>query len=161
VRFLSVLLIALALPALAEDESAPAPFAPGDRLPALELADQHGETHRLESSVRRVLFTSDMDGGRLVKEALRNDGGARLDGAAAAYVSDVSRMPGPIRRMFAMPAMRRRPYPIWLDTEGEATARFPVEKGKVTLLILADLELREVRHLGSAEEILAALPAPE
>ncbi len=155
-----VLVCALAAP-LPADEPAARPYAPGERLEAIELEDQHGVSHRLDGTGRQVLFSADMGAGGLIKEALASDGAARLERARTAYISDVSGMPALVRRLFALPGLRRRPYPIWLDIDGDRTARFPFEAGKVTLLVLDELELREVRHLGSVNAITAALAPAE
>lgn len=133
------------------------PYAPGDRLAPLELPDQHGAAHRLGEDVRRVVFTREMKAGRIAKAALEQDGQRLLERSGAVYVSDVSRMPRLVRSLFAMPGLRRRPYPILLDLEGESTARFPSREGRVTLLTLDALRVTEARFLEEAEEIREAL----
>ena len=98
-----------------------------------------------------------MDGGALVKEALAEDGRARLEAAAAVYVSDISRMPGFVRSAFALPSLRRRDYPVLLDETGEATRALPSMEGKATLLRLDGGRVAGVAFASSAAEVLAAL----
>ena len=62
------------------------------------------------------------------------------------YVADIHGMPSFIARMFAIPSMQKRPYPMLLDRDGAATARFPSEEGKATLLFLED-RVHPVRSL--------------
>jgi hypothetical protein len=95
-----------------------------------------------------------------VREALASEGAAQLEKAGAVYVADVSGMPGLIRRLFAIPRMRERGYPVLLDVEGVPTARFPVEAGKASWIRLEGLRIAEIRFLASAEEVKAALAPP-
>ncbi len=150
----ALLAAALAAPVTAE------PLGVGATLPALTLEDQHGESHTLDASVRLVIFTREMDAGDVVKEVLAERGGEVLAERSAVYVADVHGMPGLIRRLFALPAMRRRPYAMWLDTEGDATADFPSVDGKPTLLFVEALQVKDVQHPADAAALRAALGLP-
>jgi hypothetical protein len=137
-----------------------ATLAPGSALAPLTLDDQHDVPLTIGPQTRIVLFTRDMDAGDLVKEALAEHA-TLLDGAQAVYVSDISGMPSLIARLFAVPAMRKRPYRMLLDRDGTATAEIPSAKGKVTVLRLADLRVESIEYLDSAAAVRAALsPAP-
>jgi hypothetical protein len=132
-------------------------IAVNDTIPALALADQHGESGGIDASTRGVLLSRDMDGGGLVREALATDGAAQLERAGAVYVADVHGMPGLVRRFIAVPRMRERSYRVLLDTEGAPTAALPAEEGKATWLRLEALRVVEVRFLTSADEVRQAL----
>lgn len=127
------------------------PVRAGDPLPAIELEDQHGVTATIDAGVRYVLFTRDMDGGKVVQEVLQDDGQQRLDAVRAVYVSDISRMPGLVTRLFALPSLRKRGYRILLDRDGTATATIPSEPGTVTVLELVAGTVEGVRTIRSAE----------
>jgi hypothetical protein len=145
----------LALPAAAEG-----PKLVPDRLAAFELPDQHGSPQRVDGAVRVLLLSRDMDGGAVVRGALETKGaeaGAFLSGLGAVYVADVSGMPGLVRRLFAVPRMRGRPYPVLLDTTGEATAALPAEPGRASVLWLEDLRPVRVELFDSPDALLAAL----
>lgn len=149
VRLLVVLLVA----ARASGE----PLSVGSTLSPRSLPDQHGIVHAIDESVRLVLFSRDMKGGGVVKEALQTDGRGFLERHHALYVSDVSRMPGLIRAAIAKPRLRGRGYPILLDEEGTATADLPAAEGKATLLFLEKLRVTRVEQVGSVEELRRAL----
>jgi hypothetical protein len=133
------------------------PLAVGSTLPPRTLPDQHGTEHAIDESVRLVLFTRDMKGGGVVKEALQADGRSFLERHHALYVSDVSRMPGLIRSAIAKPRLRSRGYPILLDEAGTATADLPAAEGKATLLFLEKLHVTRVEQVGSVEELRGAV----
>jgi len=157
----AVLLSVLLVPVLAWAE----PYGVGDMLPAARFDDQHGRTHTLHGHVRVIVFSRDMEAGDVIKAALSEDGARVLGDAGAVYVADVSGMPAVIRRVFALPRMRARGYPMLLDTEGEVTARFPARAGQATVLVLENLRVTTVQHhpdavgLRDALTGLAAAPA--
>jgi hypothetical protein len=150
-RWLVVALVGVG--GLAAVRAAGAPLAVGSTLAPRTLPDQHGSPHAIDESVRVVLFTRDMKGGGVVKEALQGDGQSFLERHHALYVSDVSRMPGFIRATIAKPRLRGRGYPILLDEEGQATADFPAVEGKATLLFLDALRVTRIEQVGSADEL--------
>jgi len=150
----------LVLPAAA---LAAPPYAVGDTLPAARFDDQHGRTHILHEQVRVVVFSRDMEAGDVIKAAFRDDGGALLGATGAVYIADVSGMPSMIRRMFALPKMRQRPYPMLLDVDGDDTARFPTRDGQATVLVLEKLRITNVQHHPDAiglRDALSALAVP-
>jgi hypothetical protein len=153
---LALLLALAALPLRTDAEE----VTTGSTLAPIALEDQHGRPGSVTAETRGLLFSRDMDGGALVREALAEDGAALLAGAGAVYVADVHAMPGPIRRFIAIPRMRERPYPVLLDTDGAPTADLPSQKGRVTWLRLEALRVEEVRFLGSRDEVRAVLGPP-
>lgn len=132
-------------------------LAPGNRMPAISLADQHDVQASIGAETRIVLFARDMDGADIVEEALAEHGAAVLAGAGAVFVSDIHRMPGIITRLFALPAMRKRPYRMLLDRDGTATADLPSREDQVSLIRLDQLEIESVDYFDSAGALRAAL----
>jgi len=147
----------LAVPARAAEPSGSARLSVGDALPSLSLRDQHDTDVSVDASVRLLLLTRDMDAGALVKEALADRGRELLASAGAVYVSDVSGMPGFVRSMFALPALRKRPYAIALDEDGHATAAFPYEKGHVTILHVDGGRIASISQASTSDEVRSAL----
>jgi hypothetical protein len=147
---------ALLVVALLAGAARGAPLAAWMALPPLTLADQHDVSTTIGPQTRVILFTRDMDAGDLVKEALAGHA-ALLTQAQAVYVSDISGMPSLIARLFALPAMRKRPYPMLIDRDGSATADFPTVEGKVTVLRLRALQIEAVEYADSVAAVRAAL----
>jgi hypothetical protein len=152
-----VVLLFLATAAVAQ------PLAPGSRLDPISLEDQHGETRSVDASTRLVLFSRDMAGGKFLREALEDRDGAYLASHGTVYVADISGMPSLIARIFAIPRMRGRGYPMLLDRDGSVTTALPDEEGKATLLFLDGLRVQRVEHVDSAAAVKEAIegdPAP-
>jgi len=150
-----VLLLLLAVSAGSE------PYAVGDRIEPFTLQDQHGTERRIDASVGVILFSREMKGGDVLKRALEGATAELLDERRAVYVADISRMPGLVARLFAMPSMRRRPYPMLLDRDGSKTARLPSVDEQATLIFSRNLEVTRVLHLGSAKEVRQELGLPD
>jgi hypothetical protein len=144
-----------ALPVRAE------PWAAGERIEPFSLEDQHGTVRHVDAGTRVVLFSRDMDGGDVLKRALEGVPEGFFAARGAAYVADISRMPGLVTRLFALPSMRRRPYPMLLDRDGATTARLPDAEGQATLIFLEDLRIERVVHAARPEELCEALGVPD
>lgn len=136
---------------------AAATLGAGMSLPTLALTDQNDASATIGPDVRLVLFTRDMAAADIVKEALADNGVALLDTAHAVTVSDISSMPRLITRLFALPAMRKRPYRMILDRDGTPTADFPSEKGKVTVLVVDQSKIERVEYIDTAAALRARL----
>ncbi|MBI3782278.1 MAG: hypothetical protein HY270_02640 [Deltaproteobacteria bacterium] len=129
----------------------------GSPVAPFAIADQNDATHNIDAAVRIVVFTADMGAGGVVKEALGEGGREQLAQAQAVYVSDISRMPGVVAKLFAMPALRKRDYPILLDRDGSLTKNWPRSDGKVTLLEMDGSSIKAIHLLSSSTEVREAL----
>ncbi len=137
--------------------AAEAPYAIGERIAAFELEDQFGEAGVVDESVRFLLFSRDMEGGKILRRAVEGQTRETLAGLRAVYVADIHRMPGLIARIFAIPRMRRRGYPMLLDREGVITERLPDREGEATVLELNHLTLVAVHHFDDPEAVRTQL----
>jgi len=133
------------------------PLAGGDRLASFSLEDQHGVTRRVDAATRVILFSRDMQGGKLLKAALADAAEDFLASRGAVYVADISGMPKFVARLFALPSMRRRPYSILLDRDGSTTRELPDLEAHATLIFCRELEIQRVEHARTAAEVLGAL----
>ncbi|HYC53521.1 MAG TPA: hypothetical protein VEL28_01080 [Candidatus Binatia bacterium] len=160
-RFACAILVTLVMaPAASAEDAAVAALKAGDALPVLTLPDQHGVSTTVTLDTTTLVFTRDMDGGGFVKEVLAEGGTEKLAAARAVYIADVSGMPGFVRRTFALPSMRKRPYPMLIDETGAATKMLPSEEGKATILRVSDGKVSDVKLAASTDEVAAALTPP-
>jgi len=149
--------LALLLLALSAGAEGADPYAVGDEMEPFTLEDQHGEPHTVAANVALILFGRDMDGGDILKQALADAPEGLLAERKAAYVADISRMPKLVARMFALPAMRRRPYAVLLDRDGATTARLPSEEGKATLIFRDAAKITRLLHLDDPAAVRSAV----
>lgn len=157
----TALLLSVVPASLKAAETPPAPppavLAVGDAVAPFTLRDQHDATVTIDTGTAVLMLTREMDGGALVKEALAGRPADVLAKAKAVYVSDISRMPSFVLSAFAMPALRKRPYPVALDTDGRSTATLPSADGKVTVLRLEAGRITALSFATTSADVKAAL----
>jgi hypothetical protein len=132
-------------------------YAPDSVLPALELPDAHGQSHVLDPSLRAVVYCRDMAAGDVVKEAVQRAGPDLFSRNNSVYVVDLAGMSSFVRRWFALPGLRRRPYVLLVDEDGSKTADFPARAGRPTVLVLDRLRVERIEQPASAEELVRLL----
>jgi hypothetical protein len=161
-KHLAALPCLLLLVACASGTSEVKPYKVGSRIAPATLLDQHGEPHKIDESVWVIFFAREMEGAAVISQLLAEEGPEFLKKHRALYVTDISGMPTLIANMVAIPRMRdERPYPTLLDREGDVTARFPSEEGRVTILQLHKLEVKGIQYRGSVRGLKqAATPGP-
>ncbi len=135
-------------------------YSVGSEIEPFSIEDQHGKTHQLDASVEAVLFSRDMKGGDLIKAALVDVGPDFLEQRHAVYLADISGMPGLIARMFAIPKMRKRPYPMLLDRDGSLSEKFPDVEGEATVVSLAKLRVTAIQHFTTSDDLKRAVGIP-
>jgi len=135
----------------------PVEYATGSRIEPFTIRDQHDVEHQIDESLQLIVFARDMDAGDIAKEALADADAAALASRHAVYIADISAMPALVARLFALPKMRKRPYPVLLDRDGELTAAFPEREGELTVMRLRELEVVDVEHLDNASAVREAL----
>lgn len=123
------------------------------------LSDQFNNSYTLTSSAEVLLIAADMDSAKWVKEALADKPEGYLDERRVVFLADISGMPKIISRMFAMPKMRKYNYTVILDRDGQVTAQYQAEPGKLTWIYLSDGQPVSRQTLSSAEELVEALEA--
>jgi hypothetical protein len=129
------------------------PYAVGDRMEPFALEDQHGESRPVDESVAMVLFGRDMATDKIVKAAFEKVDAGALHARQVVYVADIEGMPRLVAKLFALPSMRKRGYPMLLDRDGKTTARLPDVAGTVTVLHLDRLKITRVEHLTEPAEV--------
>ena len=137
----------LFLVALVGSKAAAEPYSVGERMEGFSLEDQHGAIQRVDEDVAVILFGRDMTTDKILKAALEGVDGEALRARGVVYVADIQGMPRLVAKLFALPSMRRRPYPMLLDRDGRATAGLPDVAGTVTVIFLDRLKITRVEQL--------------
>lgn len=144
----------VAATALTMGISLAAPYAEGSKVQSFTAKDQHEKSFTLKPADTKFLLVShDMQTGKKANAALNAKGKNYLAGKAAVYVANIHGMPG-IGRMFAMPKMKKYAHRIILGDDADLIARFPEEKGKVTVLKLSEGKVTSVSYWTPGDEAL-------
>jgi hypothetical protein len=118
-------------------ETAPAvttPLKAGQTILPLTLTDQNDKSFTLNGKVKLLVFAQSMESSRIVSETFQATNQAKLEEHGIVYLADISRMPGLIAKMVALPKMRKYPYSVYLDREGQDSKTMPLRDKDVTVL---------------------------
>jgi hypothetical protein len=132
---------------------------PGERLAPWTLLDQHDVPYTLNDETRILLVARDMDGAKLVNAALEGKPKGYLDERQAVFLADISRMPGVIASLFALPKMRDYNYRILLDRDARIAPRYQAGEGDVLWLQLDGLQIVSQQVFTRADDLRQALEA--
>ena len=130
---------------------------PGERLAPWTLGDQFEQAYTLDDDLRILLVARSMDGAKLLDAALEGQAKGYLEERQALFVADISRMPGLISKLFAIPAMRDYSYRVLLDREAQVVPQYAAPEQGVLWLQLERGVLRERRVFSDAAALRAAL----
>jgi len=144
--------LAVALPVAAD-----LPAGKGPAFPHLLLKDQHGKPCQLPSDARWVLFVRSRAEDQWSDPVLKKLGAPGMAARHLVYLSDVSGMPALIARLFALPALRRRHYPVVLMHQAHQARGIPVQKGCASLTGLDSGRIVSSRMLCGPEVVRQAL----
>lgn len=110
------------------------------------LKDQFGQAAQITPETKWVIFVSEKPASKLFAKAI-DDLKINLDEKPVVYVSDISKMPALITKMFALPKMKKMKYKMVLDRKGETTKDWPKEAGAITVISLSNNKTNEVKYL--------------
>lgn len=130
---------------------------PGERLAPWTLLDQFEQPYSLDEQLQVLLVARDMEGAKLMEAALQGKPKGYLEQRHALFLADISRMPGPIASLFAVPAMRDYSYRVLLDRQARVAPRYPAEPATVLWLDLRAGRFLAQRSFTDAYALAAAL----
>lgn len=134
-----------------------APVEPGQPLPPLKLQDQRDQPWRIEANTRLVLFSAGRKASNLVQDVLATQPKDFLAKRQAAYLADMSRMPGFITRTIALPSLRDKPFSVGVVLDEKLLADWPRQTDAVTLISLQDGKVAGVAYATTEAQLRAAL----
>ena len=126
-------------------------------LPILTLKDQHEQSQSVGPDTRYLIFTAEKDASDLAEAALDGQTGETLTAAGIRLVADISAMPGMVTTMFALPKLRKRPYPILLGRHAADTRALPREPGKVTVIAADNGQVTAIHFLADVPALRVAV----
>ena len=129
----------------------------GDSLKPWTLSDQYDQPYTLNDKTQILLVARNMDGAKVVKEALKDQAKGYLEARNAVFVADIQGMPSLIGKLFAIPAMRDYSYSVLLDRDGSVAANYPGAQDKVLWLQLDNGKLVSQQEFANADALRQAL----
>lgn len=99
----------------------------GERLAPWTLLDQFDQPYTLDEQARVLLVARNMKAATLLEQAIQDLPKGALEQRQVVFLVDISRMPGPVSTLFAIPAMRHYDYRVILDRQARVAPRYPAE----------------------------------
>ncbi|QDK45065.1 hypothetical protein DOM22_07785 [Bdellovibrio sp. ZAP7] len=124
----------------------------GDSLSSFKIQNQFEEPAELSSETRWILFSSDMNAAKMLTEYL-NENASKLDLRKTLIISDISKMPGLVAKMFAIPKMKKYNFKLALDRTGETTKDWPRKEGYLVIIKLSELKVESVEEVNTKEAV--------
>jgi hypothetical protein len=131
-----------------------------DSLKPQLFKDQWDNTIELDSSVQWLLFSHSRKGGEWIEQSMTNLDITDPASKQMLIVADISRMPGMITRMIAMPKMRKLPYPMAISRDAANTENWPRAGDDVSLYRLDRLKIvkrTDFKSQAELQQVLAEL----
>ena len=143
-------MLALLIPGFASAEL----VQKGQPFPAYTLPNPHGVTNTLKSSTRAVIISSEKDVSGMVRDWLLTKKTDFLEQHRAEYVADITPMPAIITTLFAMPKMKKYPFPMLLADDPQFARNYPNQKGHIALFLLDDQHVvQDIHFLSNADDL--------
>jgi hypothetical protein len=124
----------------------------GDSLPSIQTQNQFEEPAELNKETKWILFSSDMNAAKMLTEYL-NENASKLDLSKTLIISDISKMPGLVAKMFAIPKMKKYNFKLALDKTGETTKDWPRKEGHLIIIKLSELKVESVEEVNTKEAV--------
>lgn len=128
-----------------------APYSKGDKIDSFNSKDQYSVAYDFKPSAMKFLLVShDMDTGKKANGILTTLDKEYLPSRKAVYLANIHGMPG-IGRMFAIPKMKKYAHRIILGDDAGLIAKFPEEKGKVTVITISNGRVKSLKYWSPGE----------
>ena len=123
-----------------------ADYKVGEKLPDITLQDQFGKTMKVNSNDRLLLLSFEKEVAIETADLLKTKSKGYLQAHHIKYISDISKMPSFITSMFALPKMKKYPFPVML-IENDFGKSFAKKEGKVTLYRLKKQKITDIQFV--------------
>lgn len=143
--------------AAAQTPSMQATLDMGEPFPTWELEDQFGKNHKVPGAAKVIVFSNSKAADDELSASLGELAGPALREGELIYLSDISRMPGLVTRLIALPSLRDRDYPVVLVREKGLTERLASEDRCYMLFRLGEDGLIQVQKKACDLESLERL----
>lgn len=129
----------------------------GDTFPKLNLVNQYNIPTQIKTKGSFTLILSfEKDVSSKVKKYLDTKEKGFLEANSMMYISDISKMPSLITRMFALPKMKKFSFQVSLIYDEKEAASIPRHKNQVTVIELQNNQIKKIDFAkgGSLESLL-------
>ena len=124
----------------------------GTNIPTLTVKDQFEKEHIIDANIKTIIFSATKTEGTTIKEFLLTKDKDYLTTNKAAYVADITGMPGLITKFIALPKMKDYPFSVLLIDEANKTL-FPVKEDMISIISLENGKVTDIKYVKTAAEL--------
>lgn len=124
----------------------------GTDIPTLTVKDQFEKEHIIDANIKTIIFSATKTEGTTIKEFLLTKDKDYLTTNKAAYVADITGMPGLITKFIALPKMKDYPFSVLLIDEANKTL-FPVKEDMISIISLENGKVTDIKYVKTAAEL--------
>lgn len=125
----------------------------GQQILPFELENQHGKRIKVGDSAKILLFTKEKTPSKLLNTFLLGLDPKYLTIHNAFFIADISGMPFLVRKMIAIPKMKKSPYDILLAKKEATLAFVPYKKDYITILKKRDGQIESINFVNKMSEL--------
>jgi len=107
-------------------------FHRGEKFPSFTLSDQFGKQHVMTPRIHFILMAFEKEVAIETAAFLKKQKKEFMQKKQIVYISDISTMPSFITSMFALPKMKKYPFPVLL-IQDDFGKKFDSQTGKLTI----------------------------
>lgn len=133
------------------------PYTVGSTVEPIVLEDPFGVKHNLITMPELFILAFEKETSAVVNECLSKQENTYLSSHKAKYIADISQMPTFVADAFALPKMRKYPYPMLLIRDEEVGLKFPAQEQKITLIRLRGNVIQKIEYVSSVDELKTAI----
>ena len=124
----------------------------GTDIPTLTVKDQFEKEHIIDANIKTIIFSATKTEGTTIKEFLLTKDKDYLTTNKAAYVADITGMPGLITKFIALPKMKDYPFSVLLIDEANKTL-FPIKEDMISIISLENGKVTDIKYVKTAAEL--------
>ncbi len=127
-------------------------FSLGCLMPDFKIQDQFGKEQSIATDMEVVLFAANKETNAVLVAYFKSKQKDFLEKNKACYVTDISKMPSLIAKIFALPKMRKYTFPVLLLNEEQAVF-FDKKENFITVYCLKNGKILAIQYVKTAEEL--------
>ncbi len=121
------------------------------------IKNQFDNSFNHTKSMEYIIYAADMETKDVLQDALSTINTDCMNDGKVVYLANISGMPKLIAKLFALPKMRKYPYPVWLDRNGSASKDLPSQSGAVGLIDIENSAISAATFFKDAKALSSRL----
>jgi hypothetical protein len=123
-----------------------------DKISNFSLPNQFDKIHTINDEISIIIIAFQKEDAKLVNDFLSVKRSDFLENKHAVFINNISRSSSIIVKLFTIPELRDYKYNVLL-IYNENSKRFLEQEGKITVYLIKDGIVKDIRYISSQEEL--------